>query len=363
MSHQTGIKSNDELRKFFAKSKEGKIRMLKVVINDREELALASHKDIKHSDWSEDYNDFVLQSIETKMPCFIFYRFDERDSEHNNSYTWLLITWTPDFAPIKQKMLYAATKSTLKLEFGAGQIKDELFCTCKDDVTLEGYQKHVKAQHAPAPLTSREEELELLKQAENHTRINVDTKHKTLQGVMFPFSQEALDKLVLFKREKLDYVKLAVDIKGEQLVLDKALEHLNSVQHLVENEIPVNTGRFHLYRFRHLFEGEKQSPAVFIYSMPGFASSVKERMLYSSTKSEILQYLKQVSQIEIVKTFEISEANELSEQVLMEELHPKKANDGLKFEKPKGPSSRGPKRVTRPASNNVSSSNGFEFEN
>ena len=70
-------------------------------------------------------------------------------------------------------MLYAATKSTLKLEFGAGQIKDELFGTAKEDVTLDGYLKHLKSQLAPAPLTNREEELEILKQSEDHTRINV----------------------------------------------------------------------------------------------------------------------------------------------------------------------------------------------
>ena len=54
-------------------------------------------------------------------------------------------------------MLYAATKSTLKLEFGASQIKDELFATSKDDVTLDGYMRHLKAQAGPAPLTVREE--------------------------------------------------------------------------------------------------------------------------------------------------------------------------------------------------------------
>lgn len=50
MSHQTGIKSNENLRQFFAKSKEGRIRMFKVVINDREELILDAHNEVNHSD-------------------------------------------------------------------------------------------------------------------------------------------------------------------------------------------------------------------------------------------------------------------------------------------------------------------------
>lgn len=72
-----------------------------------------------------------------------------------------------------------------------------------------------------------------------------------------------------------------------------------------------------------------------------------ERMLYSSVKSELLQYLKGQAGIEISKTFEISEANEITNEYLIDELHPKKLSDGLKFEKPKGPTSRGPRRVIR----------------
>ena len=82
--------------------------------------------------------------------------------------------------------------------------------------------------------------------------------------------------------------------------------------------------------------------------MPGFNCSVKERMLYSSCKSELLSHLKLNSNLDITKTFEISDPSEISYDILMDELHPKKVNDGLKFEKPKGPSSRGPRRVTRP---------------
>lgn len=346
MSHQTGIRSNDNLRQFFAKSKEGRVRMIKVVINDREELELSAHADIKSSDWKQDYSDLILKSIEPKVPCYIFFRLDEKTS---SGFMWLFISWSPDFAPIKLKMLYAATKSTLKLEFGAGQIKDELFGTAKEDVSLEGYLKHLKSQLAPAPLTNREEELEILRQNENHTRINVDTKHKTLQGVMFPVDVRLVEKLELFQRGKLDYLQIEIDIKGEQILLDRYKETVN-VESLV-NEIPRDKGRFHLYRFNHIYDNEKFKSIVFIYSMPGFSCSVKERMLYSSCKSELLQYLKTQAQIDISKTFEISDASELNQQYLVEELHPKKANEGLKFEKPKGPTSRGPRRVTRPATN------------
>lgn len=39
----------------------------------------------------------------------------------------MLISWSPDSASIRNKMLYASTKATLKKEFGGGQIKDDLY--------------------------------------------------------------------------------------------------------------------------------------------------------------------------------------------------------------------------------------------
>lgn len=58
-----------------------------------------------------------------------FYNFLRLDSKDNAGYNWLLFTWSPDNSPVRQKMLYASTKATLKKEFGAAQIKEEVFVT------------------------------------------------------------------------------------------------------------------------------------------------------------------------------------------------------------------------------------------
>ena len=51
------------------------------------------------------------------------------DSKNSSGYEWLFVSWSPDTAPIRQKMLYASTKATLKQEFGTSQIKEELHGT------------------------------------------------------------------------------------------------------------------------------------------------------------------------------------------------------------------------------------------
>jgi twinfilin len=210
--------------------------------------------------------------------------------------------------------------------------------------------KHLTSQQAPAPLTHREEELEIIRQSENLTRINVDTKHKSMQGILFPIDPTASVQILALNQGHIDYVQLSIDIKNEKILLDKYEKHL-SINDLASS-IPTDKGRFHLYRFVHDYNGEACAPIVFIYSMPGFGCSIKERMLYSSCKSEIIQYLKGEANIYIVKTFEVSEPSEITEQALLDEIHPKKQETGLKFEKPKGPTSRGPRRVTKHVDHN-----------
>lgn len=324
--------------------------MLKAVINDSsEQLSLAAHAEDKSSLWSDDYDEMVLGAMEDKSPCFIFYRLDDETAD--SGHLWLFISWSPDFAQVKQKMLYAATKSTLKTEFGTGQIKDELFGTVRDDVSLEGYHRHVKAQLAPAPLTNREEELEILRKNENtHAKVHIDTKQKTLKGVMFPCATDLTDKFDEFKQQSIDFVQFEIDIGAERMILSQnnGAKAECSVDQLM-TEIPSDKGRFYLYRFKHVHEEKQFASALFIYSMPGFKCTVKERMLYSSCKSELIAYLKQQANIDIVKTFEISESSEIGEQIFLDELHPKSLTQTQKFSKPKGPTSRGPRRVTRPA--------------
>jgi twinfilin-like protein len=343
MSHQTGIKCNEDLRGFFAKAKEGRMRLIKVIINNSEQLALETYKETSSKDWKLDYNDCVVPVLDPKTPCYLFYRLDDKND--NNGYMWLFITWSPDFASVKNKMLYAATKSTLKLEFGAGHIKDELFGTVKEDCSLEGYLKHLKSQLAPKPMTNREEELEQIKLNETRTNINVDTKQKTLQGVMFPLEKRADDYLIKFQNGFLNYLQFTIDIKNQLILLDRYKENLNADQ--FASECNKDNGCFHLYRFIHRFDNVEFKNVLFIYSMPGFSASIKERMLYSSCKNEFLNFIKSnYSLVDVSKTFEISEANEITEDFLIEELHPKQAVSAKKFDKPKL-ATKGPRRITR----------------
>ncbi|CDQ98454.1 unnamed protein product [Oncorhynchus mykiss] len=162
----------EEVKDIFAKARNGAYRLLKVVI-EMETLVLGGTKHASKK-WDQEYDAYVLPLLQEDMPSYLLYRLD---STNNQGYEWIFLAWSPDRSPVRQKMLYAATRATLKKEFGGGHIKDEIFGTVEDDVSLSGYRKYLIAQAAPQPLTAAEEELRQIKlsEVERHTHTHVHT--------------------------------------------------------------------------------------------------------------------------------------------------------------------------------------------
>ncbi|KAL3269336.1 hypothetical protein HHI36_008408 [Cryptolaemus montrouzieri] len=280
MSHQTGIHANEDLKKFFAKSRDGSVRLFKVSIKN-EELILSDYSLVK-SNWEDDFDKFILPLIEDDQPCYIIYRLD---TKVDANYEWLFISWSPDSAPVRQKMLYASTKATFKLEFGSAQIKEEIHGTVKSDITLNGYFKYKKNAVAPAPLTSREEELQEIRRSEVHTDYSVDSKQQTLSGVAFPVTESAKNAIQDMINGSYDYLQFKIDMENEQI--DLSFAGNVSIDKL-PSKIPLDSARYHLFKFRHTHEGDYMENIVFIYSMPGYNCPIRERMLYSSCKNPLL---------------------------------------------------------------------------
>ncbi|KAG8278079.1 hypothetical protein J6590_028905 [Homalodisca vitripennis] len=133
-------------------------------------------------------------------------KFDSKNE--TGGFDWLLISWSPDDSHIRQKMLYASTKATLKQEFGSGQIKEEVHATVHEDVTLSGLKKTRQAAKSPAPLTTREEELASLSQ--DLTEVSIDSRTQTLGGVAFPLHPEAVAAIQDLSMGNCDYVQLKI---------------------------------------------------------------------------------------------------------------------------------------------------------
>jgi len=268
------------------------------------------------------------------------------DTTNNLGYEWLFIAWSPDDSPVRQKMLYSATRASIKKEFGGGGlIKHELFATVISELSLKGFHDFLEREKAPGPLTEAEEDKLEIKKAEANPDIGVNTKQQAAGGISFPPTPDTMDKLLLFKGGSINYVQLELDISKEVFQVSDS----GSIQ--VEefpSKIPEDHGRFHLFNFRHEFKGTNIESIVFVYSMPGYGAPIKERMMYSSSKNPFVDgvLLGQVG-LTIAKRLEIDSGNEVTRDAIYSELHPPEETAKKTFSKPKGPGGRGPRRMIK----------------
>lgn len=330
------------MKDVFASARGGdQYRVVKIVIED-EQLTLGSTKRTSKK-WDQEFDALVLPLLEDDVPCYILYRLD---SSNNQGHEWILLAYSPDKSSVRHKMLYAATRATLKKEFGGGHIKDEIFATTKEEMTLNGYRKHLASLAAPQPLTAAEEELRQIRLTEVKTDISVDSKKATLKGVVFPLHTDAQAALEQYRNKRYNYVQLQVD--HEQELIRLCSTEPTELKEL-PLRVPADVPRYHIFLYKHSHEGDYLESTVFIYSMPGYKCSVRDRMLYSSCKNNLVEMVENEHQIEIEKKLEIENGNELTSDYLYDEVHPKQQAYKQAFAKPSGPrGTRGYRRITRP---------------
>lgn len=340
MSHQTGISSAAELKDVFANARtNGDIRTIKVSIVD-EQMVCSTCVNKQSDSWQDDFDDSTVTLLENDQPCYLLVQLSKKDE-------WVLITFSPDNATTREKMIYAGTRATLKSEFGGTYIVDEMFTTDHDEVTLSYYNQHTASKNAPPPLTAAEEELKDLKDNEEKTAHGVTTQQKLVGGIAFPLTNDADSALNDFKQGNVNHVELNID-------LDKEIIYKMTAKNVSPSDFHgmVSTERaaYLIYKYAHRHNDEDTVSTFFIYSMPGYSISVKERMLYSSCKGPLIDTLESVYNIQIDRKVECDTNDELTEDFLYNEVHPVVNETRRAFSKPKAPGRKGPsRRPRRPA--------------
>ncbi|KAG0286809.1 hypothetical protein BGZ96_009159 [Linnemannia gamsii] len=101
--------------------------------------------------------DFAIvhDNLAEKQPAYFLVRLGDSKA----SSEWIFLCYVPDVAPIRQKMIYAATRASLTKDLGDSHFTDSIYGTNKGDFTLEGYKKHRASLAAPKPLSERERQL------------------------------------------------------------------------------------------------------------------------------------------------------------------------------------------------------------
>ncbi|TYJ56629.1 hypothetical protein B9479_002721 [Cryptococcus floricola] len=98
-----------------------------------------------------------------KTPASFAYRLDSKDA---GRYEWLMVTYVPDDAGVRAKMLQASSRSGLMKALGANNFKHDWFATSVNDLTSQGIHSHLVHIASPPPLSAAEKTLAEIREAE-----------------------------------------------------------------------------------------------------------------------------------------------------------------------------------------------------
>jgi len=337
MSHSSGIPVSSKLRDSFGTAISGNTRLVKVQIEEEQLVPVATKPVSKDFDGDLSY---IPDLLDAGTPSYILYKTNSDQPQ------FILFFYVPSKSKVKDKMLYASTRSNLKQQLGNSYFVDEVFGDSASDFSPQGYKHHVESKKTEAPLTEQEQ----IKRNEMESgEIYSGGASTYVHGVAFPVEANATNAVKKLLNGEVDYVQIAIDCDNEKIVLGKS-ERGISIDDL-KSKIPIDEPRFHFFGYNHEFEGSNVTSFVYIFSCPDGSKGTKSapvrmRMLYSSSKANVAEIVKSVGGA-INAKIEINTGDEINEDELVNLLHPIKAEAKQNFSRPARPGKGGARLIRK----------------
>lgn len=240
---------------------------------------------------------------------------------YRNNDEILVITYVPDDAKVRQKMLYASSKQALTRELGASNPVD-LFVTELEDISENGYKSHVRHAKLNAPLTREEESLKYVKENEAGVAQSHSVNITHSKGIEMKHAADFDDKLASFESASEGAIlPFTIDVSNEEVIPGS----ISSVSNWREIKTPESHPQYTLYK--------SPSGVVFIYTCPS-GSKIKERMLYAASRRVLLSNIEK--SITVAKTVDVGDEDLDLDEVVSEKKETT-AKGGLRFKRPTRP--------------------------
>ena len=275
-------------------------------------------------------------------------------SYNSNQY---FISFIPDIAPIKQKMLYASTKNSLITSLGGNKLIKKFAWTELDELTLNYFLKSIDDDQGSNIKKKEEEELnslltedEITLQKLNNLSLYSTTNHhhhhhhgfkKKLpsmtnddgsttgsgnadQDILYKFTPELTEQLQSIiensspessndNDNKKSLISFNIDTTKELLTL-KSIDTQIEINQLIDT---LNNHTSSKISPQYILYNYQIGKLAFIYSCPS-GSSVKDRMIYASFKNSLINHLNQLikstnidDDIIIDKNIEVGDLDEI----------------------------------------------------
>jgi twinfilin-like protein len=255
------------------------------------------------------------------------------DSLSSSDKSLVAVTYVPNAAPVRQKMLFASTRLTLVRELGGEHFPESIFTTEASELTAEGWEKHLAHEAKENPLTAEEQSLQDIKDAEA-----LESRGTRGQGL-------AQGGRIVIRAD--DGIASALQTLGQggshnlvQLRMDGATETLQLVSTSsatpasISAQLDTKEPRYAFYR-----HDDPAASIVFISTCPSGAK-IRERMIYAASRGNVVSLAQNEGGLKVVKKLEATNPDEVTEAVILEEFKVEEKEEKKGFAKPKRPGRR-----------------------
>ncbi|ROW04636.1 hypothetical protein VPNG_07402 [Cytospora leucostoma] len=337
---QSGISASQELNSAFNELVQSDSHFGLLATIENEALVpvrlLTPSSPSSPSSFADNVNQLVLPALTDTDPLYILLK------RHDALPRLTAVSYIPDAAKVRQKMLFASTRLTLVRELGREHFRETIFATARDEVTPEGFERHDRHERLEAPLTEEERSLEGVKRAEAEEGSRGTAAMREIhpgQQLAVPVHDDALGALreLAVEGGEKRVVVLKINPATEKVELVPESPSPTSISELVSG-ISTTEPRFTFYRYEHEHGGDRSAPLLFFYTCPTTEGrrAIKDRMLYPLMKRAVLDAAKGEAGLEVEKKFEVEDPSEITEDGVLLELHPKvEVRKG--FSRPKRP--------------------------
>ncbi|CAB4251905.1 similar to Saccharomyces cerevisiae YGR080W TWF1 Twinfilin [Maudiozyma barnettii] len=324
MSNQSGICANEELLNVIRSTPNNGLLIIAAKIS-------SDSTAVEFKEKFDTTND-LLESLDSD-PSYILIKDSKKNPE-----VYDFISFVPDPAPVRAKMIYASTKNTLLRQIGSNVINSQMMFSEPQEIT--DFVNSSTTTSSQSTLLSESEKIGI--------QINEEQRNmRALQGHQLVSQNNGTPNSLTFEvnssagsikslLESNNVITFKINMDNEKVEVTSQTNITSSDAISLTSEHPSYT----IFKNGELY--------YFIYSCPS-GSKVKERMLYASNKQGFINHLKDNEGISFTKILEIGDADELEKSLMsssteaelkQKEESSKSDNNTQRFNRPKGPTRR-----------------------
>ncbi|WBW75256.1 twinfilin [Schizosaccharomyces osmophilus] len=330
MSSSVDLKPAENLTQYLENYFEKPIRAAVIRISNESSFEVSDTVD-KSSSFESDFEKIRQVLLASSEPAFVLVH------DQNRNDLLQFISYVPESANVRNKMLYASSRSGLIRIVNMSKIDKSFFASTTEELSYKSFFDQITKETDSAPLRQDEKERQ---QVDESLQSSTSQKRSLVTGgIAMEINDDALEGIKKLRSVPQNTL-LLFSVRDEVICLED--EKANIAASDVKSFFHPSEPRFGFYSQSK----DEKLKNLFIYICP-MQSSVKNRMVYSSCKLAFLNKVEEEFGVSIDGRLESNDSADCTEKEIFQALglidtskESKESNARSGFSRPRPPRRR-----------------------